>query len=55
MPDLSYSSIHNSLTFIYDRHFEGDADDAHQVCSRNQRAEDGSDTQRLTFTRIDQL
>lgn len=42
-------------TFINDRHFEGDADDAHQVRSGNQRAQDGSDTQRLTFTCIDKL
>lgn len=42
-------------TFINHRHFEGDADDAHQVCSGNQRTQDGSDTQRLTFTSIDKL
>lgn len=42
-------------TFINHRHFEGDADDAHQVYSGNQRAQDGTDTQRLTFTRIDKL
>jgi len=31
-------------TFINHRHFEGDADDAHQVRRGNQRAQDGSDT-----------
>lgn len=42
-------------TFIDHRHYEGDADDAHQVCSGNQRAQDGPDTQRLTFARVDKL
>ena len=42
-------------TFIDNRHCEGDADDAHQVRSGNQRAQDGPDTQRLTFARIDKL
>ena len=42
-------------TFINHRRSEGDADDANQVFSGNQRAQDSSDTQRLTFTRIDKL
>lgn len=42
-------------TFVNHRHFQRDADDAHQICSGNQRAQDGSDTQCFTFTRIDQL
>lgn len=45
----------NQHTFINYGHFEGDADDSHQVWSGDQWAQDGSDTQRLTFTCIDQL
>ena len=47
--------IKQRLTFIMHRHFEGDADNSHQVCRGDQRAQDGSDTQRLAFTRIDKL
>lgn len=42
-------------TFIDNGHLEWYTDDAHQVCGRNQGAQDGPDTQCLTFTLIDQL
>lgn len=42
-------------TFVNHRHLEWDADDAHQVWGGDQGAEDGSDTQRLAFTCVNEL
>lgn len=36
-------------------HFQGDADDPHQVNGGNQGAQDGPDTQRLAFAGVDEL
>lgn len=42
-------------TFIDNRHFKWNTDDANQVFSGYQRAQDSTDSQSLTFTFIDQL
>lgn len=44
-----------SSTFVDDRHFEGYADDAHQVFSGHKGAQDGTDSQGFPFTLVDQL
>lgn len=49
---LGSSSRH---TFINHGHFWRDADDAHEVDGRNQGAQDGPNSERFTFTCIDEL
>ncbi|TNN87244.1 hypothetical protein EYF80_002446 [Liparis tanakae] len=42
-------------TFVGDGHFERYADDSHEVLSRHQRAQDGTDTQSFPFPLVDEL
>lgn len=42
-------------TFVDNGHFERYADDAHKVFSGHQGAQDGTDTQCLTFPFVDKL
>lgn len=42
-------------TFINHGHFWRDADDSHEVDSRNQRAQDGANSERFPFPCVDEL
>lgn len=55
-PKWNNKSQQGSLpTFINHGHFWRDADDSHEVDSRNQRAQDGPNSERFPFTCVDEL
>lgn len=47
--------VNRTRTFVGDGHFERYADNSHQVFSWYQRAQDGANTQSLTFPLVDEL